>query len=70
MWLASFFCLSKVNENSRTSVSSLRRNGEEKNAGNEDGDKQSVVEVITFIADQVDEMIYREENILLTNVVK
>jgi hypothetical protein len=32
--------------------------GEEKNAGNEDGDKQSVVEVITFIADQVDEMIY------------
>lgn len=44
--------------------------GEEKNAGNEDGDKQSVVEVITFIADQVDEMIYREENILLTNFVK
>jgi DUF438 domain-containing protein len=38
--------------------------GEEKNAGNEDRDKQSVVEVITFIADQVDEMIYREENIL------
>ncbi len=29
-----------------------------------DGDKQSVVEVINFFADQIDEMIYREENIL------
>ncbi|MDR4889518.1 DUF438 domain-containing protein [Fredinandcohnia sp. QZ13] len=29
-----------------------------------DGEKQSVVEVINFFVDQVDEMIYREENIL------
>ncbi|WP_449537529.1 DUF438 domain-containing protein [Ferdinandcohnia sp. Marseille-Q9671] len=29
-----------------------------------DGGKRSVVEIITFIVDQVDEMIYREENIL------
>ncbi|MEH7222770.1 DUF438 domain-containing protein [Bacillus sp. JJ1566] len=29
-----------------------------------DGDKQAVIEVITFVVDQVDEMIYREENIL------
>ncbi|WP_010676514.1 DUF438 domain-containing protein [Bacillus timonensis] len=29
-----------------------------------DGDKQSVVEVVNFFSNQVDEMIYREENIL------
>jgi uncharacterized protein len=29
-----------------------------------DGNKQSVLEVINFFADQIDEMIYREENIL------
>ncbi|WP_077619335.1 DUF438 domain-containing protein [Bacillus sinesaloumensis] len=35
-----------------------------KNLTDYDGDKQSVVEVINFVVDQIDEMIYREENIL------